>query len=134
MRRLRRQAWRWTLSRWRWRHSRRRLRLLYELFVIAPALQDLIDVCDRLGAAREAVFHDRIVVDAALRFADQPVADVEPRMRIVAVFRGEAHGVLHVAGADVVRGENEFDALAVGLDFLPLLVDGPEIAAGRFHA
>ena len=109
--------------------------ILHELAVIPPAGEDLIDVRHRLGAAREAVLHYRIVVDAALRFADQPVADVEPRARVVAVFLRQPHGVLHVSRADVVRGEDELDPLIFVRDrVLPDVVELPEIAACRFDA
>lgn len=81
------------------------------------------------------MLHHRIVVDAALRFADQPVADVEPRARIVAVFLRQPHGVLHVSRADVVRGEDEFDPLLFVRDgVLPDVIELPEVAARRFDA
>src|SRR5688572_5697342 len=98
------------------------------------ALENEVDVRHRLGAAREAVFHDRVVVDRALRLPDQPIRNVGPAIGIVAMFLGEAARVLDVAEADVVRAENELDALALGLDLRPVPVELPEITARAFDA
>src|SRR6266498_3134271 len=67
-----------------------------EFFVIRPLREDRIDVANRLGAARESVLHNRIVVDGATRLANEPVADVVPRFRIVAMLLCEPNRILHV--------------------------------------
>src|SRR5215210_3348733 len=92
--------------------------ILHELPVMVPAAEDRVDVADRLGPEGEAVLSGRIVVDVALRLADQPVRHVLPRSRIVAVLLRQADGVLHVAEPDVVGGQGELDPFLLALDRL----------------
>src|SRR5438105_10650741 len=81
------------------------------LFVMFEPIENLSDVDHRLDAARESILHDGIVIDGSFRFTDEPVRDVIPRAGIVAVLVGQSLCIFDVAEADVVRAENEFDAL-----------------------
>src|ERR1043165_8950636 len=95
-----------------------------ELFITRVAAKDVVYVVDRLKAAAEAELDDlvrRILLRGLLQ---EPVRNVVPAERVAAVLRGQPLRVLDVAGAAVVGGEDELQALALIFDApVPELVE-----------
>src|SRR5688572_17585642 len=101
------------------------------LLVAFVAVEDVLDVVDRLKPAAEAELDDLVARVLLRRLLQEPVRDVAPRERVAAVLLREPLRVLDVAGARVVRGEDELEPLALVLDALvPEFVQPLDVADG----